>query len=616
MNYFKKILRFAKPYKRYAILNAISNIFYALFSTLSFVAFIPMLNILFKQEIAVTTKPIYNSVDGIGGYKDYLEQSLNFFINQQMEQNGGAIVALGYVCGAMIILFLLKNISNYAALFFITFLRNGVIKDIRNALFDKLVTLPISYFSEKRKGDVIARMTSDVQEVEWSFLMVLELIIRDPLTIIFTLTAMIMISAKLTLFIFIFLPLVGLLIAFIGKKLRADSDVVQKENGFFLSLIEETLTGLRVIKGFTAEKEFTNKFQGSTNKLFKTMNSLMNKKNLASPTSEFMGITVIVVILWYGGNMVLAPAIGTTPMSGGAFIGFMALAYNILTPAKSISNAIYSIKKGDASARRVLEILETENPISDIENAQIKTNFKSEIVFDNISFKYQDEYVLKNFSLTIPKGKTVALVGQSGSGKSTLANLITRFYDVNEGAIYIDGVNIKNISKNSLRKLMGIVTQDSILFNDSVANNIALGTDNKEEQVIIDAAKIANAHEFVKELPKQYESNIGDSGNLLSGGQKQRLSIARAVLKNPPIMILDEATSALDTESEQLVQLALEKMMQNRTSLVIAHRLSTIQKADTIVVLRKGVIIEQGKHEELLKEKGDYFKLVTMQNLD
>lgn len=609
MNYFKKILQFAYPYKKYAILNAVSNIFYALFSTLSFIAFIPMLDVLFKKTTPVTVKPIYN---GFGDIKDYLEQSLNYFLTNQIQENG-EIAALGYICGAMIVLFFFKNIANYAALFFITFLRNGVIKDIRNALYDKLVTLPISYFTEKRKGDVIARMTSDVQEVEWSFLMVLELIVRDPLTIIFTLIAMIMISAKLTLFIFIFLPLVGLLIAFIGKKLRADSDVAQKENGFFLSLIEESLTGLRVIKGFTAEKQFTNKFQTSTNKLFRTMNSLMNKKNLASPTSEFMGVTVIVIILWYGGNMVLGD---NSEMTGGAFIGFMALAYNILTPAKSISNAIYGIRKGDASAQRVLEILETENTIVDIKDAKEKLSFESEIKFDNISFKYQDEYVLKNFSLTIPKGKTVALVGQSGSGKSTLANLITRFYDVNEGAIYIDGVNIKNISKNSLRKLMGIVTQDSILFNDTVANNIALGTVNKSNQEIIDAATIANAHEFIKELPEQYNANIGDSGNMLSGGQKQRLSIARAVLKNPPIMVLDEATSALDTESEQLVQLALEKMMQNRTSLVIAHRLSTIQKADNIVVLRKGEIIEQGKHDELLLSKGDYFKLVSMQNLD
>jgi len=611
MNYFKKILRFARPYKKYAILNAISNVFYALFSTLSFVAFIPMLNILFKQTgEEITVKPIYDNATGISGYKEHLEQSLNFFLNHQIELNG-EIAALGYICGAMILLFLLKNIANYAALFFITFLRNGIIKDIRNALYNKLVTLPISYFTEKRKGDVIARMTSDVQEVEWSFLMVLELIIRDPLTIIFTLIAMISISAKLTLFIFIFLPLAGLIIGFIGKRLKADSDVAQKENGFFLSLIEETLTGLRVIKGFTAEKQFTGKFQNSTNKLFRTMNSLMNKKNLASPTSEFLGVSVIVIILWYGGKMVLIDE----TISGGAFIGFMALAYNILTPAKSISNAIYGIRKGDASAQRVLEILETENTISDIESTQIKTTFDSEIVFDNISFKYKDEYVLKDFSLTIPKGKTVALVGQSGSGKSTLANLITRFYDVNSGAIYIDGVNIKDITKDSLRKLMGIVTQDSILFNDSVANNIALGSEEATENKIIEAAKIANAHEFIKDLPNKYNSNIGDSGNMLSGEQKQRLSIARAVLKNPPIMVLDEATSALDTESEQLVQQALEKMMKNRTSLVIAHRLSTIQKADSIVVLRKGVIIEQGKHDDLMDAKGDYFKLVTMQNL-
>ena len=612
MNYFKKILRFAKPYKKYAVLNIISNIFYALFSTLSFVVFIPMLNVLFEQTPPVEKEPVYT---GLSNLKIFLEDSLNFFLNNQVKLHGDT-AALSYICGAMVVLFFLKNIANYAALFFITFLRNGVIKDIRNAMYDKLVNLPISYFTEKRKGDVIAKMTSDVQEVEWSFLMVLELIVRDPLTIIFTLAFMIAISAKLTLFMFIFLPLVGLLIAFIGKKLRADSDVVQKENGFFLSLIEESLTGLRVIKGFTAEKQFTSKFQGSTNKLFKTMNSLMNKKNLASPTSEFMGITVIVAILWYGGSIVLSQDKTIETMSSGAFIGFMALAYNILTPAKSISNAIYGIKKGDASAKRVIEVLETENPITDKKDAVIKTVFDSEIVFDNISFKYQDEYVLKNFSLTIPKGKTVALVGQSGSGKSTLANLITRFYDVNEGAIYIDGVNIKEISKDSLRKLMGIVTQDSILFNDTIANNISLGLENPQESKIIEAAKIANAHEFIKDLPQQYNSKIGDSGNMLSGGQKQRLSIARAVLKNPPIMVLDEATSALDTESEQLVQQALEKMMQNRTSLVIAHRLSTIQKADTIVVLRKGVIIEQGKHQELLDKQGDYFKLVSMQNLD
>tara|TARA_R110001592_G_scaffold11211_2_gene55970 strand:+ start:4484 stop:6316 length:1833 start_codon:yes stop_codon:yes gene_type:complete len=610
MNNFKKVIKFIYPYKKYTVLNIISNIFYALFSTLSLVSFIPMLNILFQTNERVYKAPIYN---GFSEIKPYLENSLNFFVTQQIEQKeNGEIIVLGIVCATIAIMFFFKNLANYIALYFMTFIRNGVVKDLRNSVYEKVVTLPISFFTEKRKGDTLSKITNDIQEIQWSFLSVLEMFVKQPLIIITTLAAMYLISAKLTLFIFIFIPLSGLLISFIGKKLRSDSDKVQKENGVFLSHVEETLTGLKIIKSFTAEKRFMKKFEISSNKLFKNMNSLMFKQNLASPTSEFLGILVITVILWYGGKMVLIDK----EITGGTFIGFMALAYNILTPAKDISNAIYSIKRGNASAERVMDILETENPISDIPNAIVKTNFESEIVFDNISFKYQDEYVLKNFSLTIPKGKTVALVGQSGSGKSTLTNLITRFYDVNEGAIFIDGVNIKNITKDSLRKLMGIVTQDSILFNDSVLNNIALGSENSTEEAIIEAAKIANAHEFIKELPNQYNSNIGDSGNMLSGGQKQRLSIARAVLKNPPIMVLDEATSALDTESEQLVQLALEKMMQNRTSMVIAHRLSTIQKADTILVLRKGKIIEQGKHDELLNAKGDYFKLVTMQNLD
>jgi len=610
MNNFKKVIKFIYPYKKYTVLNIISNIFYALFSTLSLVSFIPMLNILFQTNERVYKAPIYN---GFSEIKPYLENSLNFFVTQQIEQKeNGEIIVLGIVCATIAIMFFFKNLANYIALYFMTFIRNGVVKDLRNSVYEKVVTLPISFFTEKRKGDTLSKITNDIQEIQWSFLSVLEMFVKQPLIIITTLATMYLISAKLTLFIFIFIPLSGLLISFIGKKLRSDSDKVQKENGVFLSHVEETLTGLKIIKSFTAEKRFMKKFEISSNKLFKNMNSLMFKQNLASPTSEFLGILVITVILWYGGKMVLIDK----EITGGTFIGFMALAYNILTPAKDISNAIYSIKRGNASAERVMDILETENPISDIPNAIVKTNFESEIVFDNISFKYQDEYVLKNFSLTIPKGKTVALVGQSGSGKSTLTNLITRFYDVNEGAIFIDGVNIKNITKDSLRKLMGIVTQDSILFNDSVLNNIALGSENSTEEAIIEAAKIANAHEFIKELSNQYNSNIGDSGNMLSGGQKQRLSIARAVLKNPPIMVLDEATSALDTESEQLVQLALEKMMQNRTSMVIAHRLSTIQKADTILVLRKGKIIEQGKHDELLNAKGDYFKLVTMQNLD
>jgi len=423
---------------------------------------------------------------------------------------------------------------------------------------------------------------------------------------------MFIISLKLTLFVFILLPVSGFIISSISKKLKANSLKAQKETGNFLSFIEETLTGLRVIKGFNAEKTIERKFNASTTRFRNLMTSVLHRKKLASPMSEFLGSATIISILWFGGKIVLQD---DSPIKPEEFFTYIMLFYTVLNPVKAITTAYYNIQKGDASAQRIIEVLEAKNTIIDKQNAIDKVEFNSEIEFKDISFKYKEEYVLKNFSITIPKGKTVALVGQSGSGKSTLANLITRFYDVNKGTISIDGINIKDISKYSLRKLMGIVTQDSILFNDTVANNISLGMEHKDEAKIIDAAKIANAHEFIDLLPEQYQTNIGDSGNTLSGGQKQRLSIARAVLKNPPIMILDEATSALDTESEQLVQKALEKMMQNRTSLVIAHRLSTIQKADIIVVLKKGEIVEQGKHDELLAKKGDYYKLVNMQNL-
>ena len=386
---------------------------------------------------------------------------------------------------------------------------------------------------------------------------------------------------------------------------------MQKEQGQFLSIVEETLGGLRVIKGFNAEKYFNTKFKSSTDRFYHFSNVLLNRQNLASPLSEFLGIGVIAVLLWYGGSLVLVDK----TLAPDAFIVFMGLAYNILTPAKAISKAVYGVKKGDAAPERVLEILKTTSPLADKPNGIEKDRFNSSISLQNVSFKYQDEYVLQNFSLEIPKGKTVAVVGQSGSGKSTIANLLTRFYDVNEGSIKIDGVDIKDISKKSLRGLQGLVSQDSILFNDTVKNNILLGIETKSDTEILEAAQIASDHEFIKDLPNGYDFNIGDSGNKLSGGQKQRLSIARAVLKNPPIMILDEATSALDTESERLVQDALEKMMQNRTSVVIAHRLSTIQKADLIVVLEKGKIVEQGTHNELIANNNMYKKLVEMQTL-
>ncbi|MEH6747152.1 MAG: ABC transporter ATP-binding protein [Maribacter arcticus] len=607
MNYFKKILRFAKPYRIYAILNIISNIFYALFSTLAMISLFPMLTVLFNRTEPLYVKPVWK---GISNAKDYLTEYLNYFVTERSQHSDSGDVLMLMVI-LIITMFLLKNIFNYLAMYFITFLRNGVLKDLRNELYKKTVELPISYYSEKRKGDTIARITSDVLEIQHSFLSILELIVREPLTIIFTIIAMLSISPKLTLFVFLFLPLSGFLISLIGKSLKRKSDKVQKEQGYFLSILEETLGGLRVIKAFNAESVFAKKFQSSTKRFFDFSNSLLNRQNLASPTSEFFGIAAIGVILWYGGQMVLVEK----TLEPGLFITYMTLSYQILTPAKAISKASYSVKKGNAAAERVLEILETENPIAEIDNPMEQTSFESEIILQNISFKYEDEYVLKNFNLTVKKGSTVALVGQSGSGKSTLANLVTRFYDVNEGQISIDSNNIKNLSKKSLRGLLGLVTQDSILFNDTVKNNIGLGKENATEEEIIEAAKIANAHDFIVSLPKGYQTNIGDSGNKLSGGQKQRLSIARAVLKNPPIMILDEATSALDTESERLVQDALEKMMQNRTSIVIAHRLSTIQNADTIVVLHKGEIAEQGTHAELLELNGIYKKLVQMQSL-
>ncbi len=606
MNYFKKILRYAIPYKSYAWLNIISNLFYALFGTLAMISLFPMLTVLFDKTKQLNIKPEWT---GIFDIKDYATGSLNYFVTQKA--NEGVDDVLIFMVVLVIVMFLLKNLFGYLAMYFITFLRNGVLKDLRNDLYKKTVDLPVSFYSEKRKGDTIARITSDVLEIQHSFLSILELVVREPFTILFAITTMLLISFKLTLFVFIFIPVSGFIISRIGKSLKSHSDKVQKEQGFFLSILEETLGGLKIIKGFNAENIFLDRFKNSTHRFFKFSNTLLNRQNLASPTSEFLGIVVIAILLWYGGQMVLVEK--TLPAE--MFLIYMALAYQILTPAKAISKASYNVKKGNAAAERVLEILETESAIKDAPNAIVKQSFTENVKVENISFKYEDEWVLKDFTLQVPKGHTVALVGQSGSGKSTIANLVTRFYDVNKGSITIDGINIKDMTQKSLRGLLGLVTQDSILFNDTIKGNLTVAKEDATEKEIISALKIANAWEFVETLPLGINTNIGDSGNKLSGGQKQRLSIARAVLKNPPIMILDEATSALDTESERLVQDALENMMKNRTSIVIAHRLSTIQNADTIVVLSKGKIVEQGKHHELLDQKGVYYSLVEMQSL-
>lgn len=608
MSNFKKIVPFIYPYKKYAYLNIFFNVLYALFSTLSFIALIPMIQVLFDKTKRNTVMPVY---EGITHIKKYGEDYLSYYITTNADNHNPGFT-LSIMVGVIISIFLLKNLFDYLAMFFITFLRNGVLRDMRNAMYKKTLELPLAFYSEKRKGDVISRISADVNEVQTSFLAILELIVKEPLTIVFTISAMLIISVKLTLFVFVFIPVSGYIISLIGKQLKKQSSKAQQEQGTFLSTIEETIGGLKVVKGYNSENYFNTVFQSSTERFFNLSNSIGNRQNLASPASEFMGITVIAILLWYGGQMVLIEK----SLDGASFIAYMGLAYNILTPAKAISKASYGVKRGNAAAERVLEILDQKNPITSKADAIEKTSFESNITVQNINFKYEDETVLKDFSLQIKKGQTVALVGQSGSGKSTIANLLTRFYDVNDGTISIDGINIKDMNLQSLRGLMGLVTQDSILFNDTIKANISLGKLDATDDEIIEALKIANAFEFVKELPLGIYTNIGDSGNKLSGGQKQRLSIARAVLKNPPIMILDEATSALDTESEKFVQVALENMMQNRTSIVIAHRLSTIQKADLIVVMQKGKIVEQGSHDELISHNGTYNKLVTMQSFE
>ena len=607
MGYFKKILKYALPYKHFAFLNIIANVFYAFFGTLSMISLFPMLKVLFNQTETLNSAPIWN---GISNIVDYSEAYLNYFVTSK--KNEGSDDVLIFMILIIVSTFLLKNIFNYLSLFFITYLRNGVIKDVRNELYDKITELSVSYYSEKKKGDVLSRISSDVIELQTSFLGILELIVKEPLMIIFTLASMILINSKLALFVFIFIPISGLIISFIGKSLKRKSNRVQKEQGLFLSLVDETLNGLKIIKSFTSESIFKQKFNDSTKKYYDFSNSLLNRTNLAGPISEFLGICSITILLWYGGQMVLVD----NSLDPSSFMVFLGLAYNILTPFKAISKASYKVKKGNAAAERVLQVLDDKSLIEDPKDNKQILNFQKSIEFKNVNFSYNNENAVKEFSFNLKKGETLALVGQSGSGKSTIANLVNRFYDIKNGEILIDGLNIKTITKNSLRKLIGLVTQDSILFNDTIKNNLLVAQNNATDDEIIEALKIANAWEFVKELTDGIYHNVGDSGNKLSGGQKQRLSIARAVLKNPPIMVLDEATSALDPESEKLVQNALEKMTMNRTSIVIAHRLSTIKNAKHIAVLDRGCIVEKGNHEELMKLKGVYYKYVNMQSLE
>ena len=604
MGYFIKVLKYGKNYKRYGFLNILFNVFYAIFSALAFVSFIPMLNVLFKQTKEVFEKPIYS---GIGDLKDYLQDYLNYYISKQLDIDITSTLVI--VIGIVLFFFLFKNIFNYLALYNITFLKNGILKNLRSNLYKKVLKMPISFFVNKKKGDLISRITADILEIQVSYLSMLEVIVREPLTILFTIIVMFTISPELTLFIILFIPISGFFISIIGKKLKKDSTEVQKGQSDFLSILDETINGQKIIKSFLAESFFIKKFNSINYLLFKFSNKVINRKNLAAPFSEFMGILVIGILLWYGGKMVLI----NESLSGTTFLVFMGLAYNILTPAKNLSKSFYSIKKGSAAAERVFEIVNIKENDKEKKLKKID-DFKSEIKFENVTFSYDSNVILDSVSFKLKKGDSIAIVGTSGAGKTTIANLLNGFYQVDSGAISIDGENINNISKNSLYKLISIVTQESILFNDTIKNNLLIGSENSSNEEVLESSKNANAHEFIINQENEYETLIGDQGNKLSGGQKQRLTIARAMLKSTSILILDEATSSLDSESEKKVQGAINKLMLNKTSLIIAHKFSTIKKCDKILVLDKGKIIDQGNHDELIKKSALYKSMYELQN--
>jgi subfamily B ATP-binding cassette protein MsbA len=541
-----------------------------------------------------------------------LLNNFNYYLGNYIIEHG-QLNALMLISMLVVIMFFLKNLTRYLAMYFLVPIRNGVVRDIRRDVYHKILSLPIGYFTDERKGDMMARMTSDVQEVEWGIMNSLEAAFREPLNIIVFLITMFTMSSELTTFVLVLLPIAGLIIGRIGKSLKKKSVQAQEKMGELLSNIEETLGGLRIIHAFTAEKSASKKFGGLNNQHYGLMNKIGRRRDLASPVSEFLGTVVMTVVMYFGGLLVLG---SETKLEPSEFIAFIAIFSQVITPAKSLTTAWYNIQKGLASSERIYKILDAEVLVKDPEHPAEAKPFSDKIHFDGISFSYLKEEgksVLKNISLEIPKGKTVALVGQSGSGKTTLADMLPRYYDVDSGKITIDGVNIKDMRVSDLRGLMGIVTQESILFNDTVFNNIAFGMENASEEEVIAAAKIANANDFISAMSDGYQTSIGDRGSKLSGGQRQRLSIARAVLKNPPILILDEATSALDTESERLVQEALINLMKQRTTLVIAHRLSTIVHADEIIVMQSGEIVERGTHQELLNKNGYYKRLFDLQ---
>lgn len=584
----------------------IFNVFAVLFSLVSITMVIPFLGLLFGTMETDIVKP-ESFTFSTSSIKDHFYYEINIII-----ESGEKIDALLFICGLILITFFFRNLFRYLALYFLTPIRNGVVHDLRSTLHEKVISLPLGFFTEKRRGDITSRMTTDLVEIEWSIMSSLEMIFRDPLQIIIYLITLMVISPTLTLFVIILFPITGFLIAKVGKSLKKSSEKSQEKMGDILSVLDENIGGLRVVKLFNAEKDVHQKFDRESKKYQSLMTSLLRKKDLSSPMSEFLSTIVMVVVMWFGGKLVLG---GSSHLSPEAFIGYILIFSQIIPPAKSFTTAYYRLQKGSAAAARVYELMDTKNTIIDSENPKSVSKINESLELKNVSFRYENTDVLSNISFTIEKGKTIALVGKSGSGKSTIADLCARFYDINEGEICVDGVNIKIIKLSDLRHLMGVVSQESILFNDSIYNNIKMGNPSANKEEIIEAAKIANAYDFIMQTENTFETNIGEKGDKLSGGQKQRISIARAILKNPDLLILDEATSSLDTESEKLVQDALKKLMKERTTLVIAHRLSTIKDADEIIVLSKGEIVERGNHTDLVEKNGVYKTLINLQNI-